>query len=209
MSNTQDKTGAQRRRGKVLEAAILKAVLDELALVGYRNLTFDRIAERAGTSKPVLYRRWASKPEIVIAAQREYKPMMSGETPNTGSLRSDVLALLDRVSGNLRLLDRGTLWGLMSEIIEDTKQADYIYSQILQTSTTAMTNILKQAEDRGEVNTEGIPTRLVTLPLDLARHEMLITGKPPTKDAIIEIVDCWEWALKGYFCKPDAWDKKR
>src|SRR5215472_19059285 len=95
-----------RRRGSDLEDAILEAAWEELTAVGYAHLTIDAAAARAHTSKPVLYRRWPTRPELVLAALRQRGPLLSGEPPDTGSLRGDVLALLERMSAGL--LARGT-----------------------------------------------------------------------------------------------------
>lgn len=61
-----------------------------------------RLSQRQGPhnrpSKAVLYRRWPSRAELVIAAVRQRAPMLSGAAPDTGSVRGDVLALLGRVS---------------------------------------------------------------------------------------------------------------
>ena len=47
-----------RRRGAVLEEAILEATLAELVEVGYAQLRVERVAERAGASKASPYSRW-------------------------------------------------------------------------------------------------------------------------------------------------------
>jgi len=59
---------ARRRRGKELEDALLHAAWAELQENGYAGFTLEAVAERAGTSRPVLYRRWAGKDELVGAA---------------------------------------------------------------------------------------------------------------------------------------------
>ena len=57
-----------RRRGDSLRRAIFEAVFDQLQTVGYANLTMDKVAAAAHTSKAVLYRRWASKDALVAEA---------------------------------------------------------------------------------------------------------------------------------------------
>ena len=57
MSEHSDPTRATRRSGEELREAILDAVLCELFDRGYAGLTFDGVAHRAHTSKPVIYRR--------------------------------------------------------------------------------------------------------------------------------------------------------
>ena len=96
MTGQQEK--ATRRRGAELEQAILSAVVDELAEGGYASLTMDRVATRAGTSKNVIYRRWPSRAALCVAAYRSLLPTDPEDTPDTGDLRSDALALLNRAN---------------------------------------------------------------------------------------------------------------
>src|SRR5262245_49537219 len=70
-----------RRRGKVLETAIFEIVLRELAETGYVNFSIERVAARAGTSKPVIYRRWPTRARLVYAALRANRPVLSSEAP--------------------------------------------------------------------------------------------------------------------------------
>jgi AcrR family transcriptional regulator len=57
-----------------LDAALLEAAWDELGEVGYPGFTLDGVAARAGTSRPVLARRWPNRAELVIAAMRHHAP---------------------------------------------------------------------------------------------------------------------------------------
>ena len=87
-----------RRRGKVLETAIFDVVLQELAETGYVNFSIERVAAGAGTSKPVIYRRWPTRARLVYAALRANRPVVSFEAPDTGTVRGDVMVILHRVS---------------------------------------------------------------------------------------------------------------
>jgi len=83
----------RQRRGQQLEPALLDAARDELVEVGHANLTMESAAARAHTGIAVLYRRWANKDELVLAAIAHYGHAHPIETPNTGTLRSDLLAV--------------------------------------------------------------------------------------------------------------------
>lgn len=65
---------ATRRRGAELEQAILQAAAEELAQVGYQNLTMDGVAARAGTAKNAIYRRWPNRAALCVAAYRRLLP---------------------------------------------------------------------------------------------------------------------------------------
>src|ERR1700727_1630360 len=88
----------QRRRGEELEAALLEAAWEELAEVGFARLTMESVAGRAKTGVAVLYRRWPNKDDLVIAAIRHYGRAHPVDTPDTGSLRGDMIALLSSFS---------------------------------------------------------------------------------------------------------------
>lgn len=186
----EHETGTQtRRRGATLERALLQAVWEELAAVGYANLTMEGVAARAGTSKVVLYRRWPSRPALVLAAMRQQAPLLSGEVPNTGTLRGDVLALLCRISQRLSDVGPEVIHGLLADYFRDAELFAYLREQVLQVGTEVMYTILQHAAERGEVEIDTISPRVATLPVDLARHELLVTRAPVPDAVLVEIVD--------------------
>jgi AcrR family transcriptional regulator len=178
-----------RRRGEQLESAILEAAWDELGAMGYGNLTMDAVAERAGTSKPVLYRRWRTRAELVLAVLRAHSPMLSGPVPDTGSLRGDVLFLLRRMSQGLSRVGTSTLFGLLADLFADAQGFSRVRAHVLQISTEVMSGLLQRALARGEVSVMPLPPRILTLPVDLARHEILVSRGPVPDETLAEIVD--------------------
>ena len=75
---------ATRRRGQKLEAALLEAAWDELTAAGYAAFTIEGVATRAKTSRAVIYRRWPSRPELVVAAHWHHSASAQEEVPDTG-----------------------------------------------------------------------------------------------------------------------------
>jgi len=155
--------------------------------VGYARLTMEGVAARAGTSKAVVYRRWPNRAELVLAAMRQRGPVLSGEVPDTGELRSDVLALLRRMSLRLQEIGPEILHGLMGELFDQVERSVYLHGQ--RAGYEAMRTILERAAERGEVHLEKITPRVASLPTDLIRHELLLTRAPVPEAAIVEIVD--------------------
>lgn len=180
--------GKTRRRGAALEEALLDAAWDELQTVGYANLTMEAVADRAGTSRAVLYRRWRNRTELVLAATRRHRPRLSGDVPDTGSLRGDVVAILTRASDHLAGDDLETTYAMLSEYFADPELFSRVQDQIYHVGAGIMATIFKRAEERGEVR-HDISPRVATLPIDLLRHELFRTRTPPSKDVIAEIVD--------------------
>lgn len=197
--------GKTRRRGMALEAALLDAAWEELQAFGYAKLTMEAVAERAGTSRAVLYRRWRRRPELVIAALRRHRPMLSGDVPDTGSLRGDMLAVLRRAGAGLAEVGPETVYGILGDYFADAELFSRLQDQVLQIGSGVMTTILKRAADRGEVRRDISP-RIATLPTDLFRHELFLTRTPPSERVITGIVDDVFLPLVGVIPAPERPD---
>lgn len=180
--------GKTRRRGAALEDALLDAAWAELQAVGYAGLTMEAVADRAGTSRAVLYRRWRNRPELVLAVIRRHRPLLSGEIPDTGSLRGDVLALLRRMSSRLAEIGPETVYGLLGDYLGDADMFARSRDQLLSISAEVMETILKRAADRGEARA-GVENRIATLPTALFRNELFLARTPPSEGTLVEIVD--------------------
>lgn len=101
-----------RRPGRPRDAgrdeAIMKATLELVSADGLPALTVDAVAARAGVSKATIYRRWSSKEAMLLDAWRELSVPIA--TPDTGSVRDDLVALYDDFARKLRA---GTLARVM------------------------------------------------------------------------------------------------
>jgi AcrR family transcriptional regulator len=179
----------QRRRGEALETALLDAAWAELAERGYDDLTIDAVATRAGTSRAVLYRRWPGKHELVLAAlvhQSKVEPVV---IPDTGTLRGDVVALMREVNEVrprlvAQILTR--LGGFYADA--DTNLAE-LSAYVQGGRDAVMDDLLARAVARGEIRPGQVTGRVARLPVDLFRHELLMTLKPVADKVIEEIVD--------------------
>lgn len=179
---------ATRRRGKELEAAIMRAVWEQLAEVGYAALTVKDVAARARTGKAVLYRRWPGRAELVFAAMVHGVPAPD-DLPDTGALRSDVVRLLEQVAGRFAGIDGDVLWGLLAESARDPELLALIRSDLLEALHRGpMSVLVERAVERGEIDPARLTERRVALPFDLLRNEILVRGTV-TPDAVAEIVD--------------------
>ncbi|MFF8288999.1 TetR/AcrR family transcriptional regulator [Streptomyces sp. NPDC016309] len=81
--------------------ALRTAFFEELAEVGYGKLSLEAVARRAGTGKAAIYRRWPSKEAMTIDLVVQVS-VTAADTPDTGSLRGDVLAYLTETDQALR-----------------------------------------------------------------------------------------------------------
>nr|MDT0665037.1 TetR/AcrR family transcriptional regulator [Micromonospora sp. DSM 115978] len=97
-------TPTSRRLGRPadpnIEEKVAEAAIQIYAEVGWAGFTFDAVAARAGVGKAAIYRRWSTKMEILSSAWAAAAPDFV-EVPDTGSIRTDLVALagalLDRL----------------------------------------------------------------------------------------------------------------
>ena len=180
---------ATRRRGAALEAAILDAAWNVLETDGWGGFTFSGVAERAHSSKPVLYRRWRNREDLLRATLRRRGEVTPGETPDTGSLRGDTIALLTRIN-ELRSSMAAVMSMWMGAQFQELSLAPAeLRREFLADREPAMEVIVARAMARGELGPKTPPARVVSLAPDLLRHELVMTLEPVTPETITSIVD--------------------
>jgi AcrR family transcriptional regulator len=181
--------GPRRRRGRALEEALLEAAWAELTERGYDDFTIDAAAARAGTSRAVLYRRWPGKQDLVLAALEHEVRKDVVVTPDTGSLRGDVIELLRQA--NKRRVGLATqLFTQLGGFYRQTGTSLAELSAFVQGGRVViLEQAIQRAVDRGEIDPSRVTDRIARLPVDLFRHEILMTLQPLADEAIEEIVD--------------------
>jgi AcrR family transcriptional regulator len=177
-------TVVRRRRGAALEDAILDAAWSELEARGYSDFTFQAVADRAGTSRAVLYRRWPTKASIASAAIVRHLKLNPIKVPDLGNFRDEMCLLLRRFA------DRAPprLLGLIFEMSQDMAAEGTSFMDD-RFQDFPMKDVLERALSRGDVDKDRLTPRVVRLPFSLVMHEVVITVKQISDTAIAEIVD--------------------
>ncbi len=156
---------------------------------GYAALTVESVAHRAGTSRPVLYRRWPAKADLVRAAVLHMLARDAMEVPDTGNLRDDMVAVL-RLSNERRMATTALLIYYLGAFFQETgTNPRDLREQLIGDRDSPVDVIVDRAIDRGEIDAEGLTPRRRTLAFDLLRHEALTTLAPVPNPVIEEIVD--------------------
>ena len=175
-----------RRRGDALVDAILAAVMEELAEVGYPALSIERVAERARTGKASIYRRWPTRLELVLDAIDHVMPRLD-DVPDTGSIREDLLVVLRRIAGVM-----GSRAGAAARACvdgTDDELATAVRERLLPPRKAMMLSILERAAERGEIRPEAVTQRIAETGPMLLHGELLQRGAPITDEAVVAIVD--------------------
>ncbi|RJO73610.1 TetR/AcrR family transcriptional regulator [Nocardia panacis] len=141
-------------RGPERIAAILAAALDVLAERGYVALTMDAVAERAKASKATIYRHWGNKPELVRAALDAHDAVHNADIPATGSLRGDLVAVLEALCARSSEGYLAMIGGLAAAMRHDAELAEALRAHLDNEELSPFHDALRRAVERGELPAE-------------------------------------------------------
>jgi AcrR family transcriptional regulator len=178
----------RRRRGTALEQAISDAVIAELAEVGFGRLTFESVAERAGTGKSPLYRRWPDTTSLVIDTL-EKLGQDPAVYPRTGILREDLIGITRHMIKTQEGAKGDAYRSLLGEAHRYPQLLARFKSQVLEPRFNAFMELLRDAAARGEI----LPERLTPVVLEVLHaliiKRTLLETRDPTKKDVADIVD--------------------
>jgi AcrR family transcriptional regulator len=169
------------------EQQILDATLDVLADVGYDRLTMDAVAAGARASKATLYRRWSTKPALVIDALLSEKVPMA--LPDTGTLRGDLLGAYCGLGGLTDTRQVAILASVMTAISRDADFAEAFHRDFIGPKVELTKKIYDRAKERGEISAD-VDVDLIggALP-GIVLHRQFLLGTPPDIEFITQVLD--------------------
>ena len=179
----------QRRRGTELEAALLAAAWDELVHAGFARLTMESVAARAKTGVAVLYRRWPNKDDLVLAAIAAYGLAHPVEVPDTGSLRGDMIALLEAINDRRSSFTAVVIAAFSGLQASTGLTPAEVRDRLIADHPPWVETIFERADERGELDLGRVPAAVLSMPFDLMRHDLLMTLKPVPAVRLTTIVD--------------------
>lgn len=177
-----------RRHGAELASAIRDAVLALVGEHGAGAVTMEAVADRARTSKPVLYRRW---PDRAALLRDTLLDAATGAVPHadTGSYREDMLAILrgwaDAMTGPLA----PALVAVVASMPTDPDLAEAFREGVIGWRKQEMAELIERAVVRGEVRPDMPVHLLRELGQAVLWHRLLVTDDPITDEVVVEIVD--------------------
>jgi AcrR family transcriptional regulator len=165
-------------RGAARETAILQVTLELLAESGYDQLTIDAVAARTRCSKATIYRRWPGKAALVITAVRRHAGQSVTAVPDTGSLRSDLLAALQAMRSSLSGQDAAIILGLLVAMHRDPELADVVRQQVVLAKREVFDAVIARAAARGDVSSAADSALLAEISSAVLFSRLLVTGEP-------------------------------
>ncbi|HEX5506662.1 MAG TPA: TetR/AcrR family transcriptional regulator [Thermomicrobiales bacterium] len=151
-----------RPRSARADRAILDAALELLGEVGINGLTIEGVAARAGVGKTTIYRRWASKDELIAAVVECLHA--TAPIPDTGDLRADLLTLARSTE---RGDSRRALERVLPHFLSEANSNPEIFHAYLETSfaprVQRLSAMIARAQARGEVRADLDPEVVMSL----------------------------------------------
>jgi AcrR family transcriptional regulator len=191
------------KRGRPREArtdrAIVSATLELIAELGIDGFRMEDVAGRAGVGKAAIYRRYASKDELVAAAIAALVSEI--ELPNTGTTRGDLLALMrDAVAVYRDPIHAGVMPSLVGAMRQRPELARAVRDDFLAARRNALRAVLERGAERGELRADlDFELALDVLGGPLF-YRLLITGGPLDELLVEGVADL---VLRG-FAPPGA-----
>lgn len=168
-------------------AAIREATKAELADFGYSGVTYEGVARRAQTSKPVLYRRYPSRAHMVVDALPNLRMQTDDGVAPSDSLRTDLLALFGAVVENFLAIGIDNYRSLIGDADDDL--FNFLDAQVTGLAERTVYPALIRARERGEIGPYEIPRRAATSIGVLLRDEMVFARNDVDAHTIAEMLD--------------------
>ncbi|WP_254904736.1 TetR/AcrR family transcriptional regulator [Clostridium tyrobutyricum] len=182
-----------RKRGNVLLESIYDATVEVIKKVGYANLTFQQIAKAAKTSRTVIYRRWATKFDL-IREIKEYKKsiVLDGELfdkiQKTESLREDLLQMITLYQKVYMEVGHEIMSAFLFELSQNNDKIAEIKIIAKEKNIMIMKKLLEFARERGD-KIKKVSNETLVLPFDLIRIENVMWKSEIDESRLASLVD--------------------
>jgi AcrR family transcriptional regulator len=179
MARRKSETPRKRPGGRSarVRSDVLQATLEELADVGYGELSFERVADRAGVHKTTLYRRWENKENLILEAMLE-RGRDRIPIPDTGSLSSDLAELGKEIIANLSDPGVQATTRTVASIRDRDSAIAELGRRFWRARVELASAILDQAKTRGEIPSQVEPGLLIEALSAPIYFRLLLTDEP-------------------------------
>ncbi|MDQ1007890.1 AcrR family transcriptional regulator [Streptomyces sp. V4I23] len=179
-----------RRRGLVLERAILEAALEQLSTVGWGGLTMEGVAAGAQTGKAAVYRRWPSKEDLVADALEAGLPTLD-EAADHGGIREDLYQLCRRVRDAMFSRSGIALRSVLHEC--DSASAErfhgVIVNRVVEPSNRLFREVVRRGVARGDVRADATCDLVFDVIPGLLMYRSKVCGSEWPDEDIAQMID--------------------
>ncbi|GAB3613876.1 TetR/AcrR family transcriptional regulator [Humibacter ginsengisoli] len=177
------------KRNERARLAILTASFDLTQEVGYRGLTIEGIAARAGVGKQTVYRWWPTKADVLLEAGA-LKADLGVSTADSGSYRGDLEQFLRDSFALLAFPGlAGLLRSLMAEAQIDPDFAVRFREGFLDRRRSALIGLLDRARARGDAPGDLPADLLADVVFGVIWYRLLATERPLNATDLAPLLD--------------------
>ncbi|MEE3851450.1 TetR/AcrR family transcriptional regulator [Gordonia sp. LSe1-13] len=138
-----------RPRNEAIDVAALDATLEILTEKGYPRLSFEEVAQRAGTSRPALYRRWPDRPSLALSAIG--RRLSVPHPPDTGCTLCDFAESFTVFLSAHRTIRPEILSAVYADCAEDENLRQAYVATVITPTRCAVAETLDRAVRRGDI----------------------------------------------------------
>jgi AcrR family transcriptional regulator len=174
-------------RGERARARVLRAALEVLAERGFPGFTMEAVALRAGASKTTVYRRWPSRSALLVEAMDQaFQPL---ETPTTGDLRRDLLALMVASEALLGSQPFPRLLAAVIDAAEHDASLAGLHFELTERRREPVRAVLAEAAARGIISPTVDPELVIDLLVGPAFYRRFVAHRPFPPGYATDVVD--------------------
>ncbi len=174
-------------RGESVVRGVMEATLAKLASAGYGALRIEDVATCAGVNKTTVYRRWPTKEELVRAALLSITDHGLA-APNTGSLRTDILAMARSMVALVGSCEGQGLFRMILAAGPDSELMA-IAKSLKKTHEAVPRSVVEAATARGELASGAEAMLLFTCLWPAIHHRLLMERAAVDEDFLCRLVD--------------------
>ena len=196
MTTTSEPEQGIRKPGRPRSAqahkAIIDATLELLAEEGFQGLSIEAVAARAGVGKTTIYRRWASKDELVIDAIRQVQ--IDIPVVDTGNFRNDLAAILKTAYQGFMVYPYPFMGKLLLKFIGEYQTNPEIFqgaiTQLILPRFQRFFHLVEQAQAREEIRGDIDPELVMDLVAgSLYFHWIVMSLMPTSSTSPVEWIE--------------------
>jgi AcrR family transcriptional regulator len=175
-------------RGEAFASAVLDAALTQLAEVGFERLSIPQVADIAGVNKTSIYRRWPSKADLVRDALAI--PLShANEAPNTGALRTDLIALASTVASFMQSRVGTALIRVMLAEGGNPEVRALANAAYSEAGKHGPWIVIQRAIERDEFNGDVDPSLMLFTIAGAIMHRVFVENRDAPEEFLMQIVD--------------------
>lgn len=183
-----------RPRSPEAEQAIVQATMELLSTLGFRGMTVDAIAMRAGVSKATIYRRWETKENLVIEVFSR-SPVLVAR-----GKRDTVAHLVELQTQFAQFMQETPLGGVMAALVAERQHNPDLASAmdpLVCERRRPMKEVLARAIEKGELPQDTDIEFAIDMISAPTLQRIMVMGLPTDREFIRGVVEFVMAGLKN------------